>query len=123
MWLFKQGDLLLGPGPFTQIVEMLYAGEIDGATKLSPTGGEVSWKPLAECAQFTVHLAKAQAKLRVEAHATEKRKVERRSSVVRLAMIVVLVVVALAGAGWGAIWLAIHRPWEKQIQIAEPLIS
>jgi hypothetical protein len=120
-WLFKQGELLLGPVPFPKLLELLYEGQVDGATMVAPEGEP--FQPIAHLQQFKVHLAKARAKLRVEAQSVEKNQRERRSHLLRLTLIGLVTLVVLFAGGRLAAWLAIHRPWEKQIQLPEPLIT
>ncbi len=122
-WLFKQGDLLLGPVPFTALVEMLFAGELDANTPVRLHGSDEPFKPVSQIPQFTVHLAKAQAKRRVEASASEKQKLERRGRNLKLAAAIILALGVLYPAWLGASWLAIHQPWRAKFELAEPTIT
>src|SRR5262249_62426703 len=94
-WLFRQGGLVLGPMHTEQIIERLYAGSLDGNTEITPLG-QNQYRPLAELDPFKIDLAKAQAKLRVDAmvHADRAERVRRRN--LRLG------IVAVVPAGGGA---------------------
>lgn len=121
-WVFKQGDLLLGPVEFSKLVAMLYAGEVDESTPVAPFNLEPKFTPLGQVERFRVHLAKAKAKLRVEAQSQEQQTSRRRGRLLRVAILGVLSIGLLIGGGRLAFWLAIHRPWERSIKLAEPLI-
>ncbi|MBI5547877.1 MAG: AgmX/PglI C-terminal domain-containing protein [Deltaproteobacteria bacterium] len=122
-WLFKQGDLLLGPVPFTKLVELLYAGEVDESTPVAPFNLEPKFTPMAQVERFRVHLAKSKAKLRVDVASQTMNRERRRGRALKLASMGLLSIVLLIGGGRLAWWLAIHRPWEKQIQLPEAVIT
>ncbi len=122
-WLFKQGDLLLGPVPFAKLVELLYAGDVDEHTPVAPFNLEPKFEPLGKVERFRVHLAKAKAKLRVEAASHEQDRTRRRGRMLRVSVMGLLSIALLIGGGRLALWLAVHRPWEKQIQLPDPLIT
>jgi hypothetical protein len=122
-WLFKQGDLLLGPVPFTKLVELLYAGDVDESTPIAPFNLEPRFQQLGRVERFRVHLAKAKAKLRVELASQTMRRDRKRGRVLRMTVVGAVSILALIGGGRLAWWLAIHRPWEKQIQLPEPVIT
>lgn len=122
-WLFKQGDLLLGPVPATKLVELLYAGEIDENTPVAPFNLEPQFQPMAKVERFRVHLAKSKAKLRVELASQTMTRDRRRGRMLKMSVMGVLSILLLIGGGRLAWWLAIHRPWEKQIQLPDPVIT
>ena len=122
-WLFKQGELLLGPVPLTRLVELLYLGEVDETTLVAPFNLDPQFTPLGKVERFRVHLAKAKAKLRVEAQSHAEDRVRRRKRMLRLTSMGVLSIALLLGGGRLAWWLALHRPWEKVIQLPEPVIT
>lgn len=122
-WLYKQQDLLLGPVSFDKLLEQLYAGSVDGATPVSPHGGQLEFRPLREIEAFRVHLAKAQAKLKVEAQHQEQKRTFRRRGLLKLSIFGTLALVLLFSGGRLAVWLAIHRPWESRYEIPEPEIT
>ena len=64
-WLFKQGDMLLGPVPARVLVDKLFRGEIDAATPVAPSG-EDTFVPIEEVEFFKVHAKKAQVKVRLD---------------------------------------------------------
>jgi hypothetical protein len=122
-WLYKQDDLLLGPVPYQKIVELLYSGAIDRTTPVSPHGGQLEFKPLGELEAFRIHLAKAQAKLKVEAQHQEQKRTFRRRGLVKISLFALLALALLFSGGRLAVWLAVHRPWESRIQMPEPVIT
>jgi hypothetical protein len=121
-WLFRQGELVLGPIPAAVIVDRLYAGEIDGRTEVAPMG-HPSFKRLAEVEIFRVHLAKAEAKLRVDklAHEHEAKNVRSRNA--KIGVVAAICGVVALGAGTAAWYLAIHKPWADADALAFADIS
>lgn len=122
-WLYKQADVLLGPIEQDQLIELLFSGEVDGKTPAAIHGGDLVFKPLGDLEVFRVHVAKAEAKHRVEAQSAARDREERNRSLARVLATVVALCAALFGAGRIAYWLAIHRPWERSIQLPEPVIT
>ncbi|MCA2981773.1 MAG: hypothetical protein INH41_30580 [Myxococcaceae bacterium] len=79
-WLFRQGDLVLGPVPTKALVEKLFAGEVSGVTEVQLLGGG-AFRPLKDVPELKVHWAKAEAKARVDAQAAElSRQRQKRST-------------------------------------------
>ncbi|WP_205507634.1 AgmX/PglI C-terminal domain-containing protein [Myxococcus vastator] len=79
LWLFKHGDLVLGPVSGTQIVEKLTSGELTLDTLVAPAG-ERDFHRMSEVDAFRVHVARAEARARVDAAVV----VERAKSAKRL---------------------------------------
>jgi hypothetical protein len=121
-WLFRQGELVLGPIPAAVIVDRLYAGEIDGRTEVAPMG-HPSFKRLAEVDIFRVHLAKAEAKWRVDklAHEHEVKNVRTRNT--KIGAVAAICGVVAIGVGTAAWYLAIHKPWADADELAFADIS
>jgi hypothetical protein len=88
-WLFRQDELVLGPVPASQIVEKLYAGELDGMTQVSRMGAG-QFKPLSQVDFFKLHVAKAEAKRRVEEAARAEALKDQRKRRVKVISVVVL---------------------------------
>ncbi len=111
-WLFRQGELVLGPLSAHRIIEKLYRGELGGTSEICLLG-DGHFMRLSEVEFFKLHLAKAEAKLRVEAvaQAENAQRIRRRN--VRLAFAALLASVLAVGAGVVARWLAIHNPWKS----------
>lgn len=110
-WLFKVGDLVLGPVTGGQLVEKLYSGDASAATLVTPLGQD-AWRTLKDVDGFKLHLAKAEAKLRVEATARQKSAKASRSRNARMAMLGALTVCIAIPAALGARYLAVHNPWK-----------
>lgn len=127
-WLFRQGDLVLGPVPAKQIVDKLYSGDLTASSEVQVMGTG-TFVRLAEVAEFKVHVAKALAKQRVDAHAAE-HQAQVRSRLVRVVGLAAGVLLAI-GVAVGVLgnYLAVHGGWfaEKSafddITIDSPRIS
>jgi hypothetical protein len=114
-WMFKKDELVFGPLPAKQLIEKLYAGEITGSTPIAEETGE--FRPLRDVPHFTMHLAKAEAKLRVQQEADHFSRGERRSWAWRLATVSLLLVSALGVAGGGAYWVVMQKQHRLQREI------
>ncbi|MHB8873377.1 MAG: AgmX/PglI C-terminal domain-containing protein, partial [Myxococcaceae bacterium] len=55
-WLVRQDALVIGPVSGAQVVQKLYAGEVDGRSEISRLGSG-TFQRLGEVDQFKVHLA------------------------------------------------------------------
>ncbi|HEX9508438.1 MAG TPA: hypothetical protein VF947_08515, partial [Myxococcales bacterium] len=64
-WLFRQGGLVLGPVSEQKLVEKLFHGELNGGSEVKLLG-DGHFMRLSEIEFFKLHLAKAEAKLRVD---------------------------------------------------------
>ncbi len=116
-WLFRQGELILGPVPENQVVQKIYSGELDGKSEVQAMGSG-AFKRLADIDTFRVHLAKADAKKRVDAHAeehaTKQRKSRNRGIIITGG---VLLVIAIGVAAVGS-YLAVHTPGKSSEELA-----
>lgn len=106
-WLFRQSDLVLGPVTARQLVDKLYAGEL-GPETLVQQLGDGAFVRLGELPEFKVHVAKAQAKRRVDEHAA-LHHAEQRSRLVKVA-VGAGVALGLVGVGVAALgqYFAVH---------------
>ncbi|HET8541734.1 MAG TPA: AgmX/PglI C-terminal domain-containing protein [Anaeromyxobacter sp.] len=100
-WLFRRAGQVFGPVDSRGIAAMLYRGEIDGTTPLSP--GDGTWRKLSEIPIFLVHAKKAEAGLRVEREVTGERKLRERRRRRKIAVAVAGVVLLVAGAVLGVL--------------------
>jgi hypothetical protein len=125
-WLFRQGGLVLGPLLTEQIIEKLYSGTLDGNTEIAPIG-QTHYRPLAQLDAFKVDLAKAQAKLRVDAivHADRAQRARKRNF--RVALVATAAAIAAVGAAAGAKYLAVYSPFKverlDEISVEAPTIG
>lgn len=110
-WLFRHGDLILGPVPGAQIVEKLFSGELDGKSEVQRLGSGVFVR-IAEVDFFKVHLAKAEAKWRVDQHARSTEQQNRRKRVLRIGIVALVALLFAGAAASAATYLAIHKPWK-----------
>ncbi len=100
-WLYRDGDLILGPVPAQTIIDKLYAGELAPGSDVQAMGSG-RFAKLAEVPDFKVHVAKAEAKKRVDAHAeahhAEVKSKRNRAITIGASVIVVLgVIVGVMG--------------------------
>jgi hypothetical protein len=121
-WLFRQGELVLGPVNREQLVQKLYAGEITAQTPVTRMG-ENAFRPLSAVDGFGLHIAKAEAKLRVEAKSRSDQQASRRKKTVILSVVAGVAVVIAVGAAIGARYLAVHNPWADSDALAFADIS
>ncbi len=108
-WLFREGDLILGPVPSQQIIDKLYSGDLLPQSEVQLMGSG-RFQKLSDVSDFKVHVAKAEAKKRVDAHAhehqSEQKKKRNRAIAIAAGVLVTLgVVVAVLGS-----YLAVHTP-------------
>lgn len=114
-WLFRQGDLILGPVPTKQIVDKLYSGELLPVSEVQLMGSGV-FKRIADVPELKVHVAKAEAKKRVDAHAAEHHaSVKKRLLTIVAITAGVLLVLAIGVAVLGN-YLAVHTPTGKSAE-------
>lgn len=125
-WLYRQGDLVLGPLTGHQLVEKLYAGEVTGDTEVSASGPS-GFRKLKELDTFQLHVSKAAVKLRVEA---EARALQSKRTKVRLVTgcVVVLVLGGLGAGAWQiARYSSVYLPGvdsgDLSIQVDAPVIT
>lgn len=116
-WLFRHGDLILGPVPANQIIEKIYSGELDGKAEVQEMGSG-QFRSLAQIEAFRVHLAKADAKRRVDAQAAQHATQTRKKATVAIAagggvLLVVAIGVMVAGS-----YLAVHTPGKSSEELA-----
>jgi hypothetical protein len=107
-WLFQRDGQVFGPVDSRGLAAMLYRGEVDGTTAVSP--GDGSWSALGEVPVFLVHVKKAEVGLRVEAEVTGSRVLRARTQRRRLVGLAVAAVLLVAGAAGGALVLARRAP-------------
>jgi hypothetical protein len=107
-WLFRRDGQVFGPVDSRGLAAMLYRGEVDGTTAVSP--GDGSWNALGEVPVFVVHVKKAEVGLRVEAEVTGSRVLRARAQRRRLVGLAVAAVLLVAGAAGGALVLARRAP-------------
>jgi hypothetical protein len=125
-WLFRQGGLVLGPLLTDQIIERLYSGALDGNTEIAPIG-QTHYRPLAQVDAFKVDLAKAQAKLRVDAIVQADRARRARKRNFRVVLVATAAAIAAVAAATGARYLAVHSPFKlehlDEISVEPPTIG
>lgn len=110
-WLYQKGGHVFGPLKPRELLELLYAKEIDADTPISVAEDEFA--PLRRYGVFRVHLpkvAKHQAEL-AEAHAEEARATQRRLRR-RMVWVAVAVVVGSVSA-WGLVSFVRDRKEEQ----------
>ena len=106
-WLYRQGDLVLGPVDPGVIEEMLFAGTLSGQSEISPLGSS-TFRPAGEVELFRVTVAKAEARLRVQAAEKAHDQARRKQTALRLGVLAAVGILLLGGAVAGARYLAVH---------------
>ncbi|MFL5344722.1 MAG: AgmX/PglI C-terminal domain-containing protein [Hyalangium sp.] len=116
-WLFRQGDLVLGPLSGQQLVEKLYTGEMTADTLIAPPGAR-AFARMGDVEDFKVHVARAQAKARVDAEVRAERERTLRKRLI-LGGISLAVTAALAIGAWQAArWAAVHGTGSEEDEFA-----
>ncbi|HEX5745697.1 MAG TPA: AgmX/PglI C-terminal domain-containing protein [Archangium sp.] len=125
-WLYRQGDLVLGPLTGHQLVEKLYAGAVTGKTEVSATGPS-GFRKLEELDAFKLHVSKAAAKQRVEAEARALRARRMRQRLFAAAVAAVVLGGLGAGAWQIARYSSVYLPGverdELSIEVSTPVIT
>ncbi|HVP59224.1 MAG TPA: AgmX/PglI C-terminal domain-containing protein [Myxococcaceae bacterium] len=124
-WLYRKGELVLGPVLGTQLLDRLYAGDINGQTEVALVGED--FERVTQVEALRVHLAKAEAKWRVDALERRVRDRARRQRNVRLALLAGVALVVAGAAGAVARYMAVHgtfdtRTEEAAIAVEPPVI-
>jgi hypothetical protein len=121
-WRFQKQEMVFGPVPLPVLLEQIYGGAIGPDSPVAH--GEGEFRPLKDLPEFTLHLAKASAKLKVEAETAVRHAVERRGRNSRWAVTLGLIATALVGAGGGALWWVQERHRRLLLEIDEiPITS
>jgi hypothetical protein len=115
-WLYRKGELVLGPVHGAQLLDKLYAGEINGQTEVALVGGD--FERITQIEALRLHLAKAEAKWRVDALERRVRDRARRQRNVRLSILAGVALVVAGAAGAVARYMAVHGTFDKRIEEA-----
>ncbi len=102
-WLFEQGGQVYGPVDGRRLAELLYRGEVSGATPVS--SGDGTWRPLDQVGTFLVHVRKSEAAARVEREVTGARLLQARRARTRWVVVAAGAALLVAGAAGLAVLL------------------
>lgn len=117
-WLFRQGDLVLGPLSGHHLVAKLFTGEMTGETLVAPPGSR-DFMRIADVEVFKVHVARAQAKARVDAEVRAQQERTRRKRLI-FGGILGAVTLVLAVVAWQvARYAAVHGPGGTEDEYAD----
>ncbi len=124
-WLYRKGELVLGPVHGAQLLDKLYAGDINGQTEVALVGE--GFERITQVEALRVHLAKAEAKWRVDALERRVHDRARRQRNVRLSIVAGIALVVAGVAGAIARYVAVHgtfdtRTEEAAIAVEPPVI-
>jgi hypothetical protein len=124
-WLYRKGELVLGPVHGAQLLDKLYAGDINGQTEVALVGED--FERITQVEALRVHLAKAEAKWRVDALERRVGDRARRQRNVRLGILAGIALVVAGAAGAVARYMAVHgtfdtRTEEAAIAVEPPVI-
>ncbi|MCU0698070.1 MAG: hypothetical protein MUC96_16310 [Myxococcaceae bacterium] len=106
-WLFRQGDLILGPVPTKVLVDKLFTGELSGQTEVQMMGSGL-FRKLKDVPELKVHWAKAEAKARVDAQAAEHARQRQKRTLVLVGIAAGLLLVVGVGVAVLGSYLAVH---------------
>jgi hypothetical protein len=106
-WLFRQGDLILGPVPTKALVDKMFTGELNGLSEVQVMGAG-AFRKVRDVPELKVHLAKAEAKQRVDAHAQVEAKSQARRRVTVIGIVSGVVLVIAVGVVFLGQYLAVH---------------
>jgi len=115
-WLYRKGELVLGPVHGAQLLDKLYAGDINGQTEVALVGED--FERITQIDAFRLHLAKAEAKWRVDALERRVRDRARRQRNVRLSILAGVALVVAGAAGAVARYMAVHGTFDKRTEEA-----
>jgi hypothetical protein len=115
-WLYRKGELVLGPVHGAQLLDKLYAGDINGQTEVALVGE--GFERITQVEALRVHLAKAEAKWRVDALERRVRDRARRQRNVRLGILAGIALVVAGAAGAVARYMAVHGTFDKRTEEA-----
>jgi hypothetical protein len=107
-WLFRRGGQVFGPVDSRGLAAMLYRGELDASTPVSP--GDGAWRPAGEVPVFLLHAKQAEAAQRVEREVTGARQLAVRRGRRRAALGVLAVAILVGGAAVIGLLLARRPP-------------
>lgn len=106
-WLFRQGELVLGPVPRDQILAKIYAGELDGKSEIQAFG-EAGFVPLERVEEFRPYLTKADAKRRVDAIMAQKESYAKKRRLIAGGIAVLGMGILGLGLMFVGEYLAVH---------------
>lgn len=109
-WLFKEGDVVLGPVPASVLVERLSRGELHEETPIGRQAGQ--WRPLGSVTYFADLLRKAEELRRKEAERRRLAAEQRKTMFGMAAGWVAVAVVPLFAGGLLGNSLMERRPWD-----------
>jgi hypothetical protein len=108
-WLFRKGGQVFGPVDSRGLAAMLYRGELDASTSVSP--GDGAWRAVGEVPVFLLHAKRAEAAQRIEREVTGARLIAARRGRRRAILWALAVVLLVVGAAVIGLLLA-RRPSE-----------
>jgi hypothetical protein len=123
-WLFKQGDLLLGPVTAAVLIDKIKKDELHGDTPLARDGQP--FKPMGSIRVFRDVVAARADEKRFAAEERAHRSAVSRTRVLRAIVIVVLFAAPAAASVFGARKVVLARPWDdtpKWLLRVPPLVD
>lgn len=116
-WLFRQGDLILGPVPTKALVDKLFTAEVNGLTEVQMMGSGI-FRKLRDVPELKVHLAKAEAKQRVDAQAQVHAKSRSKRLVTIIGVVTGVLMVTGIGVAFLGSYLAVHGSTSSADELA-----
>ncbi|HLT30116.1 MAG TPA: AgmX/PglI C-terminal domain-containing protein [Myxococcaceae bacterium] len=116
-WLYRQGDLVLGPVDAASITRLLEEGSLTATSEIAPLGSS-EFHPVGEVEPFVVIAAKAATRQRLLAAEAQADQARTRRLAIRLGVLGVIGVLLLGGAIAGARYLAVHGTFSSSSDVA-----
>ncbi|MBM4282625.1 MAG: AgmX/PglI C-terminal domain-containing protein [Deltaproteobacteria bacterium] len=123
-WLFKQGDMLLGPVTASVLIDKIKKDELDGDTPLARDGQP--FKPMSALRVFRDVVAARADEKRYAAEERAHRSAVSRARVLRALVIVALFAAPATASVFGARKIMQARPWDdtpKWLLRVPPLVD
>ena len=116
-WLYRQGDMVLGPVDSASIARLIEEGSLTASSQVAPLGSS-EFHPVGEVEPFVVIAAKAATRQRLLAAEAQADQARSRRLAIRLGVLGVIGVVLLVGAIAGARYLAVHGTFSSGSEVA-----
>jgi len=116
-WLFRKEGLVLGPVTAEQLVQQLYAGELDGQTPISRVG-EGRFRLLGEVDTFRKDVARAAIRAKVRAELSAEAETRARTRARRVGLFAGGTLVAALLSFLAGRWLALDNPFKNPASAA-----
>lgn len=108
-WLYKLRGEILGPVPSPEIIERMFAGEVDESTEVAPDEGD--WRTIQAVPDFHPFLFQAKAKIRAQQARAEAERAARKRRVQNIIKVALGAVALVVVSFLASYLLIVSRPW------------